>query len=298
MTTTAKQEDWTVGRLLTWTDQFFAQKGSRSPRLDAELLLAHALQCSRMEIYTRYHDVAGEEERQRFRELVRKRSEGCPVAYLVGRKEFYSLSLEVNPAVLIPRPATETLVMECLKLARDITAPRILDIGTGSGNIAIAVARNKPDAPVTATDISPESLEVARRNASANKVAERIRFLQGDLFQPISQGERFQFIVSNPPYVSDDEWNRLEVNVRDYEPRSALQAGAEGLDIIERLIREAPPFLEPGSYLMFEIAPGQEEAVRRLLESVQGLKAGNTFLDGDALPRVAWARWVTGERGA
>ncbi len=298
MTTTAKQEDWTVGRLLTWTDQFFSQKGARSPRLDAELLLAHALHCSRMEIYTRYHDVPGEEERQRFRELVRKRSDGCPVAYLVGRKEFFSLSLEVNSSVLIPRPATETLVMECLKLARDVTAPRILDLGTGSGNIAIAVARNTPHAQVTATDISPAALEVARRNAAANNVAERIRFLQGDLFGPIPKGDRFQFIVSNPPYVSDDEWNRLEVNVRDYEPRSALQAGAKGLDIIERLIRDAPPFLEPGGYLMFEIAPGHDEAVRHLLKSVQGFEVGSTFLDGDGLARVAWARWETGKRGA
>jgi release factor glutamine methyltransferase len=292
MTSTAKQEDWTVGRLLTWTDQFLGQKCSRSPRLDAELLLAHALHCSRVEIYTRYHDVAGEEERQRFRELVRKRSEGCPVAYLVGRKEFYSLSLEVNPSVLIPRPATETLVMECLKLVRDTTTPRILDVGTGSGNIAIAVARNKPDAQVTATDISPAAIEIARRNVTANKVADRIRFLQGDLFEPIPKGDHFHFIVSNPPYVSDDDWKLLEVNVRDYEPCSALRAGVEGLDVIERLIRQAPPFLEPGGHLMFEIAPGQDDSVRRLLSSVQGFAPGNTFLDGDGLPRAAWARWT------
>src|SRR5207253_16245 len=175
--------------------------------------------------------------------LVRRRSEGCPVAYLVGRKEFYSLSFEVNPSVLIPRPATETLVMECLKLTREIPAPRVLDVGTGSGNIAIAVAARHPGAQVVATDVRPEALEVARRNAVANKVADRVRFLQGDLFEPVPPGERFHFILSNPPYVQHDEWQRLEVNVRDYEPRQALDGGATGLGVIHRLIDAAPAVL-------------------------------------------------------
>ena len=290
-TMTATREEWTIGRLLSWTDQFLAQKRSRSPRLDAELLLAHALKCSRVELYTRYNEVAEDESRRCFRELVRKRSEGCPVAYLVGRKEFFSLSFEVNPAVLIPRPATETLVMECLKLARDLPAPRILDVGTGSGNIAIAIARQKRDAMVVATDISPGALEVARRNAEANKVADRIRFVEGDLFAPLGTDERFHFVVSNPPYVAEEDWQRLEVNVRDYEPRQALEAGTEGLDVIKRLICAAPASLVPGGYLMIEKASDQDEKVRQQLMAIQGFEVGATFVDGDGLPRVAWARW-------
>jgi release factor glutamine methyltransferase len=288
-TSTVAQEAWSIGRLLAWTDQFLAQKGSRSPRLDAELLLAHALHCSRVELYTRYNDVAEDDVRSRFRDLVRKRSEDCPVAYLVGRKEFYSLSFEVNPAVLIPRPATETLVMECLKLARDVTAPKILDIGTGSGCIAIAIARQKRDAQLTATDINPAALDVARRNAAANKVSDRIRFVQGDLLEPIPNEERFHFIVSNPPYVTTDDWQRLEVNVRQYEPRQALEAGPEGLDVINRLIDQAPTYLQPAGVLLLEIAPSQEEPVKRRLTSNR-YEVGATFLDGDGLPRVAWAK--------
>jgi release factor glutamine methyltransferase len=291
---TIKQEEWSVGRLLSWTDQFLAQKRFRSPRLDAELLLAFALGCTRMELYTRYNELAEESSRRRFRELIRKRAEGCPVAYLVGRKEFFSLSFEVNPSVLIPRPATETLVMECLKLMRDFPAARLLDVATGSGNIAIAIAHQENEAAIAATDTSPAALEVARRNAAANKVNDRIRFFQGDLFEPVPEGEKFHFIVSNPPYVARSEWERLEVNVRNYEPRAALDGGEQGLDVIERLIRDAPNHLQPGGYLMFEMAPTQDEAVRGLMKLVKGYEVGTTFVDSDGLPRVAWARW-TGE---
>jgi len=288
-TAATQQEAWTIGRLLEWTDRFLAQKGSRSPRLDTQLLLAHALNCSRMELYTRYNDPAPDDVRQRFKELVRKRAEGCPVAYLVGRKEFYSLPFEVSPAVLIPRPATETLVMECLKRARDIPAPTVLDIGTGSGNIAVAVAHQHKQAQLTATDISPATLAVAARNALAHKVADRIRFLQGDLFAPIPPGEVFDFILSNPPYVTQDELQRLEVNVRDYEPHLALDGGPTGLLIVERLIDQARDFLKPGGHLMIEIAPSQDEKVLNLLGSHSAYEVGKTFPDCDNLLRIAWA---------
>src|SRR5262249_38080453 len=158
------------------------QKGSESARLDTEVLLAHALGCKRIELYTRHDEVAAEEARQKFRDLVRRRIEGCPVAYLVGRKEFFSLELEVSPAVLIPRPDTERVVDECLRVARSIALPRVLDVGTGSGCLAVAVARQHKGAQVTATDISPEALAVAQRNAAKHGVGERIRFVQGDLF--------------------------------------------------------------------------------------------------------------------
>src|SRR5947209_20314563 len=146
-------DTWTIGRLLDWTAKFLAQKGSEFPRLDTEVLLSHALGCKRIELYTRYEEPATDEARARFKELIRKRVEGCPVAYLVGRKEFFSLEFEVTPAVLIPRPDTETLVMECLRLAKDKEEPSIVDVGAGSGNIAIAVAKQLPNVRVTAIDM-------------------------------------------------------------------------------------------------------------------------------------------------
>jgi release factor glutamine methyltransferase len=296
-TAAAETEVWSIGRLLEWTDRFLAGKGSRSPRLDTQVLLAHALACTRMELYTRFHEPASIEARERFRELVRRRSEGCPVAYLVGRKEFYSLAFEVEPTVLIPRPATETLVMECLRFAGKLPEPAIADIGTGSGNIAIAIAHQKPQARVTATDLSAAALELARRNAVTHKVADRVRFFQGDLLEPIPSGEKFDFVLSNPPYVARDELQKLEKNVRDYEPLSALDGGISGLAVIDRLIDQARAYLKPGGHLLIEIAPHQDEKVRGRFAAGGGYDVGKTFPDGDGLPRVAWARRIARNDG-
>src|SRR5579875_1165652 len=172
--TVSTEQPWTIGRLLDWTTQFFRQKGFESPRLDAEVLLAHALGCKRIDLYIRHTEEATEQSRQRFRELVRQRIEGCPVAYLVGRKEFFSLEFEVHRAVLIPRPDSECLVDECLRLAKELAEPAILDMGTGSGCLAVAVAKHHPTAQLTAVDISAEALAVASRNAAKHGVAERI----------------------------------------------------------------------------------------------------------------------------
>src|SRR5262249_20927976 len=150
-----------------------------------------------------------EEARRQYKDLVRRRLEGCPVAYLVGRKEFFSLGLEVSPAVLIPRPDTELVVVECLKFARQLPAPHVVDIGTGSGNIAVAVARHHPGALVTAVDLSPDALAVAERNAARHALAGRIRFLEGDLFGPLPAGQRFDFVLSNPPYIATEDLDRL-----------------------------------------------------------------------------------------
>src|SRR5262245_56696650 len=198
----ARSGEWTLGRLLNWTAKYLADKGTEFPRLDAEVLLAHAAGCKRIDLYgIRFDEEATPEVRQRYKDLIGKRLEGCPVAYLVGRKEFFGLEFEVTPAVLIPRPDSELVVMECLELAKKMPSPRIVDIGSGSGNLAVAVARNHPGAQITAIDRSPEALAVARRNAGKHGVAERVRFLEGDLFAPLSPDERFDFVISNPPYI-------------------------------------------------------------------------------------------------
>jgi release factor glutamine methyltransferase len=281
--------DWTVGGLLDWTVDFLTKKGSESPRLDAQVLLAHVLGCERIDLYgTRHGETASEDVRQRYRELIRRRVEGCPVAYLVGRKEFYSLRFEVGPAVLIPRPDTECLVLECLRLARSVEVPRILDLGTGSGNIAVAIAKQNPKARVTAVDISAEALEVAQRNAARHQVD--IRFLHGDLYEPLPSGEMFDFVVSNPPYIGQDELAKLPVGVRDFEPRRALDGGADGFAVFDRLVERAPEFVVTGGHLLVEIGTAQEIPARQRLQRLPGFELSPTIHDDSGHPRVLHAR--------
>lgn len=288
-----KKESWTVGELLDWTAGFLSQNRAEFPRLDAEVLLAHALGCRRIELYTRYTETASPEVRQRFRELINKRIEGCPVAYLVGRKEFFSLPLEVSPAVLIPRPESEFVVMECLRFAKELPEPTVLDIGTGSGNLAVAIAQQHKGARLTAVDLSPESLEVAARNASKHGVADRISFLQGDLFAPVQAGTKFDFIVSNPPYIPRDEIPKLAAGVRDYEPRLALDGGPDGYAIFDRLIAGACEFLKPRGHLIIEIGAPQEARARQKIATVAGYELADTIQDYSGHPRVLRARLVS-----
>jgi release factor glutamine methyltransferase len=289
-----EQQTWTIGRLLEWTTQFLAQKGSESPRLDAQVLLAHVLGCKRIDLYTRHEEEPAEQARQKFRELVRKRVEGCPVAYLVGRKEFFSLEFEVGPAVLIPRPDTECVVDECLRLAKDFPEPRVLDIGTGSGNLAVTVAQQHPGARVTAVDLSPDALAVAARNALRHGVAPRIRFLEGDLFDPIPAGERFDFVLSNPPYIAREDFDCLPPGVRDYEPRLALDGGPGGYAVFDRLLAEAKDYLVPGGQLLVEIGSPQEGPARQRLASHPEYELADTVYDGSRHPRVLRARRGSG----
>lgn len=283
--------EWTVGGLLEWTARFLAQKRAEFPRLDAEVLLAHALGCRRIDLYGERHaQVAPEDVRKPFKDLVRRRIEGCPVAYLVGRKEFFSLPLEVSPAVLIPRPDTELVVVEFLNLAKGMERPRVIDIGTGSGNIAVAVARQHPGAHVTAVDLSAEALAVAARNAARYGVAERVHFVQGDLFEPIPAGQPFDFVLSNPPYIAREDLERLPPGVRDYEPRLALDGGPGGYAVFERLIDRARDYLAPGGHLIVEIGLPQEELARRRLEALVDYELAPTVHDYSGHPRVLRAR--------
>jgi release factor glutamine methyltransferase len=287
-------EQWTIGRLLTWTTDYLKQHGSESPRLDAEVLLAAARGCRRIDLYTAYEETIDEAVRGKFRDWVRRRAEGMPVAYLVGQREFYSLSFRVTPDVLIPRPETELLVIRLLDLVKECGAASgpmtIADVGTGSGTIAICAARQIPTANVTAVDSSPKALEVAQLNAADHGVANRIEFLLGDLLSPVPAERRFDFIASNPPYVSSAEFAKLPPTVKDFEPRDALLAGERGTETIERLLPQAAKRLASGGWLLMEVSPMIETAVTQLIGAQAELESIPTIKDLAGLPRVVQAR--------
>ncbi len=286
------ERTWTLGALLDWTAKHLAQKGVESPRLDAEVLLAHVAGCRRIDLYgLRFAEVAGPEVRQAYRELIRKRLEGCPVAYLVGKKEFYGLEFEVSPAVLIPRPDSEHLVMECLKLAKPLSVPRILDIGTGSGNLAIAVAKHLPSSVLTAIDTSAEALSLAQKNATRHGVLERIRFLYSDLFGPLAESELFEIILSNPPYIPTADIPSLPAGVRNYEPHLALDGGPDGFAVFDRLIDQSRRHLVSGGHLLVEIGSPQEAHARQRFAQFAEYELAATIHDSSGHPRVLQARF-------
>jgi release factor glutamine methyltransferase len=254
---TEAQRSWTVGEILTWTTNFFTEQEVDSARLDAEVLVAHALGVQRVDLYVRYTMPLGEDERAAIRSLIRQRArDKTPVAYLVGHREFYGIDLQVTRDVLIPRPCTEALVdvvLDHLKASPD--GASVLDVGTGSGAIALAVAKHIPTAIVTATDISPEALQIAKQNAAAHDLSHRISFLESDMFAKIDGGTRFDVVVSNPPYVDPELRETLMPDVRDHEPGLALYAPESGLYYIQHLLDEAPNLLNDGGLLALELAP-------------------------------------------
>ena len=262
------EEPWTVGRLLSWTKDYFERQGVENPRLEAEVLLAAARGCKRIELYVAFDEQPPEPTRAAFRELVRRRAAGTPVAYLVGHREFYSLDFEVTPDVLIPRPETELLVvalLDAIKKTGHGACIEIADVGTGSGILAICAAKYVPVAQVTAIDISPAALAIARRNAKRHSVTERITFIESNLFANVPSDARFDYIVSNPPYVSTAEMADLPADVRDHEPHVALEAGEQGTTVIAPLIQQAAERLKPGGYLFIEISPMIAERVEQLV---------------------------------
>lgn len=282
---------WTIGRLLTWTTDFLRKKGSESPRLDAEVLLAQVLDRPRVHLYTHYDEEVAEPPRAAYRELIRRRAEGTPVAYLVGRKEFFSLTLAVSPAVLIPRPDTETVVVEFLALFKGIEAPRCIDVGTGSGAIALACVSQHPTARFLAVDLSPEALAVARGNAERLGLSDRVEFRESDVLAGVDLGEGpFDAILSNPPYIPTGDIAGLEPGVRDHEPHLALDGGPDGLHIVSRLIDQSIPRLKPGGHLVLEIGTAQERPVRELIAAHSELELAPTVKDAANHPRVVRAK--------
>jgi release factor glutamine methyltransferase len=262
--------EWTIQKLLNWTTEYLTQKDVDAPRLSAELLLSGTLGLKRIELYTQYNKVVEEEHLPKLRELVKRAGQHEPVAYLVGRTEFYSLELEVTPDCLIPRPETEMLVQRAVEFLRQRERPHhVCDLCTGCGAIAVAIAKNVPGARVVATDLSAGALRVAARNVKKHQLDDRIELLQGDLFEPLIPHldvTAFDLIVCNPPYVSAAEYEALDKNVKDYEPRLALYAGEDGLDIYRRICEQVGRFLKPDAALLLEIGHAQGPAVRELLE--------------------------------
>jgi len=262
-------EQWTIQKLLEWMNGYFTDKGVDSPRLSAELLLCHVLDCGRIELYTDFDRVVEQPLLARLRELVKRCAKHEPVAYLVGRCEFYSLPIRVNKSCLIPRPETELLVERAIDFLRARQTPAaVLDLCTGSGCVAIAIAKNVADCRITATDLSDDALKVADSNIKAHGLTERVRLECGDLFEPLVPGldeTGFDLIVSNPPYVSAAEFETLDRNVRDYEPRRALYGGVDGLDVYRRIAENVDTFLKPDGALILEIGYAQGPAVRQLL---------------------------------
>lgn len=283
------EDSWTIGRLLAWTAEFLGRKGAESPRLDAEVLLAHVLKCERVRLYVDFTQEVSERDRASYRELVRRRASGAPVAHLVGRKEFFSLTLAVNPDVLIPRPDTETLVVEFLTQFKGRNAPLVVDVGTGSGAIALACLSQHPTARFLAVDRGPAALAVARANAETLKQTDRLEFFEGDLLEPVAARGPFDAILSNPPYIPTEAIAQLEPGVRDHEPHLALDGGADGLEIVRRLIDQAVPLLSPGGQLMLEIGSSQEAPVRALLSAQPSLDVAPTVRDAANHPRVVRA---------
>jgi release factor glutamine methyltransferase len=285
---------WTVGRLLTWTTDWLAGRGSESPRLDAEVLLAFVRGCPRIALYTAFDVPVNEDERARFRSLVKRRGEGEPVAYLVGSREFFSLSFVVSPAVLVPRPETEGLVIRVLDLCQAAGAisqrPRIIDVGTGSGAIVVTVAKRLPQAELVATDISPEAIAVASNNATRHGVAERIEFVACDLLSDPRVVGPWDVIVSNPPYVRQDEFDALPRDVRLHEPRTALVSGPTGVELVGRLAAEAAEKLVPGGWLLMEIGPSTAAAAEEVVAAQPALSLEPTLKDMAGLPRIVQAR--------
>lgn len=274
-------ETWTVLKVLQWTANYLQQAGVDNGRLDGELLLAATLGLDRVGLYLNYDRPMEPAELEGFREFVKRRVRREPLQYILGTTEFWSLPFKVTPAVLIPRPDTEILVEEALKRADD--ALSILDVGTGSGAIAVALAHELPAAQVVAVDCSPEALAVARDNAALNGVDGRIAFQEGDLFA--LESAEYDLVLSNPPYIPVADIPTLMPEVRDHEPRGALVGGEDGLEAYRALARQAPTLLRAQGWLLVEVGIGQAEAVAELLETA-GLDHIAVRADYAGIPRV------------
>jgi len=280
----------TVHEILSESTKALESAEIPSARLDAEVLLAFYLKCNRLEFLKNPEMTLNEKQIAGYRELVTRRLRWEPIAYVTGRKAFWTFSLEVNKNVLIPRPDTEIIVEETLDICRKVDAVEIniLDIGTGSGAIALALAKEIDNAHVVATDISAAALALARQNARSLKLDDKMEFHQGDLFAPVE--EVFDIVVCNPPYIPEDEYKELPAGVKDYEPRIALLAGENGLEFYKKLVYQGPRYLKKNGWLLLEIGAKQNDTVRGLMEETGWYDSIVMRRDYAGLPRVVRAR--------
>jgi release factor glutamine methyltransferase len=281
----ATDETWTTLKVLTWTTGYLAEKGVENARREAEWLLCEATGLDRMGLYLNFDKPLQDDELATYRSMVARRGKREPLQHILGNQEFNGLEFIVTKDVLIPRYDTETLLEEAVRQAPQ--ARKVLDIGTGSGCIAISLAHRLPQAQVTAVDLSPDALSVAQQNAERNNA--QIEFLLGSFFQPVSE-RRFDLIVSNPPYITSADLADLQPEVRDFEPRLALDGGADGLDAYRVLAAEAPRHLEPNGWLLLEIGAGQDKDVAGLLADA-GFDAIVTVPDSAGILRVVGGQW-------
>jgi release factor glutamine methyltransferase len=290
------QKRWTIKEILGLTANYLREKGIDSPRLCAEVLLSHQIQKTRIELYLDYDQPLREDEVTGFRSLVRRRVKREPLQYITGHQEFWSLDFFVNPGVMIPRPETEILVEEALRLRQggllsDNLHPSILDVGTGSGAIAIALAKEIEGARIWASDISPEALALAEENARRHNLGERITFCEGDLIEPfLGTSVTFDMIVSNPPYIATEAFESLPAEIRCYEPRAALDGNEGGMHCIQRLIEQCGPYLKAGGWLLIEMDPDQTERALRLIDSARCFEYKERLVDYRDSYRMVKAR--------
>ncbi|WP_407396639.1 peptide chain release factor N(5)-glutamine methyltransferase [Anaerovibrio sp.] len=259
------EEIWTIGKLLKWTEEYFTKAGIDTPRLDGEVLLCHVLKKERIHLYVHFDQPLTKEELAQYKMCIKERVQHKPVAHIVGHKEFMGLDFKVNEATLIPRPDTEILVeavISRLKTGQEGLGT-IADIGTGSGAICLSLLNYLPDIKAVTVDISPEAIEVAKENAELLDLSDRVEFCHGDMLEPI-RDRKFTAIVSNPPYIPEDDIDGLEPDVRDFEPISALVAGPDGLDFYRRLVAEAGNMIDDDGFLALEIGINQAEALKAL----------------------------------
>lgn len=268
---------------------FFLKSDVPSPRLNAELLMMFVLSCDRAHLYAHPERLLTAEEESRYNDVIRERARGCPTQYITGHQEFWGLDLLVSPAVLIPRPETEHVVETVLALVQQRNHQeklRLVDVGTGTGCIALALASELSWADIHACDISEEALEMARINAARLRLNHQVRFCRSDLLS-LYVGEQFDFVVSNPPYVGESEADKVQRQVREFEPKIAVFSGVEGMEIYKRLIPQARAVLNPGGWLVMEIGYSTEEKVKALLTDWVEIQ---TTTDLQGIPRVIAAR--------
>ncbi|MBU0686806.1 MAG: peptide chain release factor N(5)-glutamine methyltransferase [Candidatus Margulisbacteria bacterium] len=279
---------WTINKILEWTTDYLKKYNTEWPHLEGEILLAHTLGVKRIELYVQHERILSEKELAKYKALILRRSKHEPIAYIVGNQPFMSLELEVTPDVLIPRPETEKLVEIALEEAKNLKGTvKIADIGTGSGAIAVTLAKYIPNCEVTAIEISEKALEIARKNAEKFGVANKITFLKGNFLAPLAN-RKFDMIVSNPPYIASAQIKTLMPDVRDFEPTGALDGGEDGLKYIKQLLEQAPALLSDKGYLIIEIGEDQKA---KTLAAAQNFSNPKVLKDQFEKDRVFIARY-------